>query len=251
MNKIIYILLSLLLVACDVPPPPPENVTTNDGTNTSSQFSGIFAWPGEIKEGENIQISPDLFATNIVILFDTSGSMDDSCDGNSKFDAAIKASKNFLSQIPNAANVALIDFGGSANVVTNLTSDKKVVENGINTLNSGGGTPMTSALALANDLFVAQGKSQRSNGKYHLVILGDGTPDDKTSTSKWLDYFIWSTPVQVHAIGFCAELDIMQKQGMNYKTANNSQELMDIFKSVLAEIDLKADEQGLNINESW
>ncbi|MDD2871333.1 MAG: VWA domain-containing protein [Candidatus Gracilibacteria bacterium] len=250
MNKIIYIIISLALIACDIPPPPPENNQVSMSGN-STGLNEIFNWPGEIKDGENIQISPDLFATNVLILIDTSGSMDSGCDGKEKFAEAIKASTDFLKLIPDGSNIGLINFGGNANLVTNLTNNKDQVLTGINSLSSGGGTPMSSALALANDVLSSQAKTQRGNGKYHIVILGDGAPDSKENTSKWLDFFIWKTPVQVHAIGFCAELDILQRQGMNYKTANNSTELQEEFKNVIAEIDIKADEQGLNLGESW
>lgn len=250
MKKIIYILLPLLLAACEVPQPP-ENVTTGNTDGSKSSLSGIFTWPGEIKEGENIQTSPDLFVTNVIIAIDTSGSMGDRCDGKVKFDEAVNASKNFLKLVPNDANIGLINFGGNASIVNNLTNNRSSIITGINSLYSGGGTPMSEALSLANDIFTAQGKAQRGNGKYHLIVIGDGAPDSRENTGKWLDYFIWNTPVQVHAIGFCAELDIMQRKGMNYKTAKNSGEIIEIFREVMAEIDLKADEQGLNITESW
>lgn len=242
MKKYIILFLLLLLTACDI-----ESKTIQD----NSLNGNIHSWPGKIQEGEVIQTSPDLFATNVLILFDSSGSMEDSCGGNKKFSEAIKASKEFLKMIPENANVGLIHFGGDSNLVTKFTTDKNQVINGIDSLRAGGSTPMDSALALANQSFITQAKAQKSNGKYHLVILGDGEPDDKIRTAKYLDYFIDKTPVMVHAIGFCANLNILKRPGMDYKTVENSGELAEAFKSVLAEIDFKGDKSFVNLGESW
>lgn len=239
---IIPLLILLLLTACDI-----ESKTIQD----NSLNGNIHSWPGKIKEEEVIQTAPDLFTTNVLILFDNSGSMNGSCDGKEKFSEAVKASKEFLKMIPENANVGLIHFGGNSKLVTKFTTDKNLVINAINSLISSGSTPMDSALALAGQSFIEQAKAQKSNGKYHLVILGDGDPDDKVRTAKYLDYFIEKTPVMVHAIGFCANLDILKRPGMDYKTVENSGELAEAFKSVLAEIDFKDGKSFDNLGENW
>lgn len=242
MKKIIIPFLLLLLTACDI-----ESKTIQQEVIAGS----IHEWPGKIADNEVVTIANDLFATNVLLLIDTSGSMEGSCSGKQKFSEAIKAAKEFLNKIPENANVGLIHFGTSSKIDTPLSTDKNQVLAGINMLKPGGGTPMESALAWANQSITSQAKAQKSNGKYHIVILGDGIPDNEQITAKYLDYFIDKTPVMVHAIGFCANLNILKRPGMDFKTVENSGELTEAFKSVLAEIDFKGDMSNLNLGESW
>lgn len=242
-NYILVFFCSILLSACDITTPSPNNTTTSDKLQ-----SGIPNWPSEIKEGEIIPKIDNQFATNIILAIDTSGSMESQCNDEEKFASAIKASQNFLVSIPENANIGLIKFGGGSQIITQLTSNKLTIKNGITSLRAGGGTPMASAIQLANEMFNIQGKAQGGNGQYHLVILGDGDPDSQSSTASWLDFIINKTPIQVHAIGFCAVLSILDRDDMAYKTANNASELQSAFAEVLAEEDLTDDSADLG---SW
>lgn len=238
---------SISFTACGGP--PPSSMSGSDAASQSFNSSGVEqirsgipAWPPAIEEGANVSLADDQFVTNIVIAIDTSGSMDGGCDGTEKFDAAIRATHEFLEIVPDGAAVGLVNFGGRANIISNLTTDRSQTRQAIDSLKSGGDTPMSTAIHLSNNLLTAQGQRQSGNGQYHLVILGDGDPiGNETETEQWLNHMVWNTNVAVHTIGFCANIALLDGEGINYNKADNIAELSKAFASVLAEVDVSGD----------
>ena len=239
MKKILFILLSTLLFACDV--------SSGPASKPDNKIS-LLNWPGDIKVANNFSYAQNLYTANVLYLVDTSGSMGQNCDGKEKMSQAIEASRNFLNLIPDNTNIGIIRFGGRAEIVRNFTSDKNQILSGINSLRDSGGTPMDQALALADTMLRTQAKAQKGNGAYHIVILGDGDPDYVDNTNSWLDFFIKNTPVQIHSIGLCANLSVMKRPGMDFKTVNSTDQLSKAFASVLGELDNK---QGDNQQVDW
>lgn len=244
-----------LLVACDPASQPPsagntqqtatkESVETEDAGTREVVMSGIPTWPPLAEQEDLVVFAENQFTTNIIMVIDTSGSMDNPCtvEGetvDNKFTSAVNAALDFIEKAPVDTNIGVVEFGGdAAREVSPLSNDKSVAVDAIKSLRSGGGTPMAHAIEIANHSLENQGRLQQGNGYYRLVLLGDGDPADAVKTVSWLDHMVWHTAVSLHTIGFCADLRVLERPGMIYKNVNNAQELTKAFASVLAEVDL-------------
>jgi len=124
-------------------------------------------------------------STSTLFLFDLSGSMNSS-GGNSsasKLTEAKAASKYTLNQMENNSSsvtdeVGVLGFsGGCSNDPTTLVSDFEtdlvVVENKINAMRAGGGTPLAEAIAVA-ECKLANHLQQNNQAQGKLIILSDG-----------------------------------------------------------------------------
>jgi len=79
------------------------------------------------------------------------------------------------------------------------------------------------------------------------VILGDGEPTDGGKTPPWLDWIVANTRIHVHTIGFCADISVLDRYGVNYYPAANAAELNAAFAQVLAEGDPGGGDVDLNL----
>ena len=157
--------------------------------------------------------------------------------------AAREAATEFVNNIPPNASIGLVEFGGSARLLVELAPNNHgAVLEAIQSLRHGGGTPMTKALENSLTELQRAGYSQYGYGEYHQVLLGDGAPGDASSTGKMMDHMAQKTPVNVTAIGFCANLDMLKRTAVNFQPANNADELRSAFASVLAEAEQFSDQ---------
>ncbi len=234
------IIASLALGACEA-----KQV---EGTPPSPSYSeapvidtGIPIWPSVIEDaqltsGPDFSLSKDPFTTNIVVAVDTSGSMGGECSGSRKIDSAKTAIRTFLRSLPADAAIGVVEFGNSTGVVEPLAFDNiELVSSSVNALSSGGGTPMTNGIQISYNELVRRGVKQQGYGYYHLIVLGDGAPDNTRSTVKELDRIAMETPINVHTIGFCADLGVLDREGVQYREASNAKDLVSAFSAVLAE----------------
>ena len=114
----------------------------------------------------------------VILLADTSGSM--SVDG--KIDALNKSLKDMIgtfaseSRLRAELQVAVITFGGTANVHLSLTAAHKIEH--INNLPADGGTPMGAAFTLAANMI--EDKEQIPSRAYKpvVILVSDGHPTD-------------------------------------------------------------------------
>ncbi|TNC83421.1 MAG: tellurite resistance protein TerY [Thalassolituus sp.] len=114
----------------------------------------------------------------VILLADTSGSM--SVDG--KINALNKALKDMIgtfageSRLRAELQVAVITFGGSADIHLPLTAAHKIEQ--IEDLPAAGGTPMGAAFKLAADLIEDQEQIPSRAYKPVVVLVSDGHPTD-------------------------------------------------------------------------
>lgn len=116
-------------------------------------------------------------ATDVMLVLDTSGSM----DSKSKIDPAKTAACAFADEVmsitTNDVNVGLVTFATSSKIVAPLTKDKEAVKNAINGMKASGGTDMAGGIENAITAFSASKAPNKI-----MVVLGDGYPDSSSKT---------------------------------------------------------------------
>lgn len=118
--------------------------------------------------------------TDIVLVMDTSGSMDfrmdkdkDARPGESRLDYAKTAANDLVNSVVKNGNdvrVAVVSFNKDAKTVVGYTSDKGELRRGIDGLWADGGTNWEAGLAAANGL------TARDGARKYTVFLSDGEP---------------------------------------------------------------------------
>lgn len=130
--------------------------------------------------------------TDIVLVMDTSGSMDfrmdkdkDARPGESRLDYAKTAANDLVNSVVKNSNdvrVAVVSFNKDAETVVGYTSDKGELRRGIDGLWADGGTNWEAGLAAANGL------TARDGAKKYIVFLSDGEPTYRYEKHSFLGY---------------------------------------------------------------
>lgn len=217
----------------------PQNPAARDPDMMYALRAADNTWPA-IEASQEV-VSDDLSRNNYYLVFDGSGSMGDRecASGKTKIRVAKSAMVDFVSKVPNDANIGLLVFdnnGTRERVALGQNAKERTIEE-IGKVHSGGGTPLDSAIRLAYKSLTRQAKSQLGYGEYHLVVVTDGEASKGQNPASIVESVTSKSPVVLHTIGFC----ISGKHSLNqagitlYKSANNPLELARGLDSVLAE----------------
>lgn len=131
--------------------------------------------------------------TDIVLVMDTSGSMDfrmdkdkDARPGESRLDYAKTAANSLVNSVvkdgSDDVRVAVVSFSNDAQTVVGYSSDKGELRRGINGLGADDGTNWEAGLAAANGL------TARDGAKKYIVFLSDGEPTYRYEKHSFLGY---------------------------------------------------------------
>ena len=196
-------------------------------------------WPA-IETSQEV-VSDNLSRNNYYLVFDGSGSMGDRecASGQTKIKVAKSAMVEFISKIPDDANIGLLVFDNSGTrerVALGQNSKDRTID-AILKVQAGGGTPLDSAIRLAYKSLTRQAKSQLGYGEYHLVVITDGEATSGQNPANIVGKVTNKSPVVLHTIGFCISgRHSLNQAGVTlYKSANNPTELARGLDSVLAE----------------
>ena len=126
-----------------------------------------------------------------VMVVDTSNSMsEDDASGNSKIEAAQRATQRLSRMIANESRqagvqnqVALVTFSGRGNLLQSFTSDLPTIEASIDRLQPNASTNMSDGLREATDALDAVA----GLGRRTLILLSDGLPNEVLDQSYALD----------------------------------------------------------------
>lgn len=107
--------------------------------------------------------------TDLLLVLDRSGSM-----GGDKLLDLKAAAHELAGQLGDEDRLAIVSFGGSADLVRPLLSLDSSPHDAIEAMGAGGGTPMSQALQLSMDVWAepVAGRARRT------VLISDGLPDD-------------------------------------------------------------------------
>lgn len=200
-------------------------------------------------------INPDtqgLSNVNVVVILDSSGSMSEKIDGQSKSDVAKWAISNFLTKMPQGVNTSLVVYGHKG---SNLYSEKdlscrgveEVVKLGNNNYNNiisamngfspKGWTPIAGSIDFAKNIFQKNG----TGNKNYLVLLSDGAEScdgDPVLTAE--DFKIQVPGTKFIVIGFATDAgtestlsNIAKYGGGTYLDADDSSDIAKIFNEQL------------------
>lgn len=147
----------------------------------SSNDDGTYTLSLDVTGRKGSQSETVTKKTDIVLVMDTSGSMDyrmdkdkDARPGESRLDNAKTAANDLVNSVVKNGNddvrVAVVSFNRDAKTVVGYTSDKGELRRGINGLGADDGTNWEAGLAAANGL------TARDGAKKYIVFLSDGEP---------------------------------------------------------------------------
>ena len=125
---------------------------------------------------------------DIILVFDTSGSMKNNIAGTwengERLSVAKASAKIFVDKFSDYSNtkIGLVAFDSSASFVSQLTADKVNVKNRINNFNANGGTNTGDGLRQAYHAL-----NNNNQAEKHIVLMTDGEPTS-FSVSSELDY---------------------------------------------------------------
>ncbi len=200
---------------------------------SNERLKKIKVWPPELGK-KSVELEKNLMKKNYYIVFDGSGSM----EGN-KMMTAKKALKEFLTVIPKEANIGMVVFDrNDISERVPLGSDRDVFLREVDNASPGGLTPLKDSMTIAYDKIKQQGLKQLGYGEYNLVVVTDGEASSGQDPKKLVDLILEESPVVIHTIGFKINErhSLNQKGRINYKSANDFNELKKGLESVLAEL---------------
>ncbi len=250
-NLVLLTIVSLFfLIGCDDRNPSSsqsssgKSISQTDSTQADTNeitTHSKFVWPfsGD-QTDEKTELASDLLAKNYILVFDGSGSMSDiECGaGQQKIVIARHVVSQWSKTVPEDANLGLVAFHSPGWETLPLKSgDRAQFNQTINLLIAGGRTPLYNALVKAYEIATLQGRKQLGYGEYTIVIVTDGIADHPEHLSRYVDFLIEKTPINIYSIGFCiGKNHSLKQQGRTiYKSANNPAELTQGLQDVLAE----------------
>ena len=112
---------------------------------------------------------------DIILVLDSSGSMDESAGTQSRINALKTTAKDFINTMiepDGKVQIGIVDYASSVKNTRALTSNKTTLTNFVNGLDADGGTNTQSGIIKADELL----DNSRSDAKKLVVILTDGLP---------------------------------------------------------------------------
>ncbi|MBI5240109.1 MAG: VWA domain-containing protein [Elusimicrobia bacterium] len=172
--------------------------------------------------------------TDLVLIFDTSGSMNETVSGGRKLDVGKAAMWKFVELLPRSANLGLVAFRAGCDVRTVSPIQKASPEartrlrSAIAGLRAEGSTPLGYALAAATKLLAGSPRQKT------VVILTDGEETcDQAAFDQAADE-AWKAGIKVYGIGFAmggTPSRNFRRLGI-YKDAGDDKQLASVFQDI-------------------
>ena len=133
--------------------------------------------------------------------------------------------------------LAVFDAKGLSERLSLGADNRDAFRQAVKAVSVNASTPLRSALELAYDRLLQQGRRQLGYGEYHLVVVTDGQASKGEDPTPAVNRILAESPVVVHTIGFCiGERHPLNQPGRTYyRSANNPQALQQGLEKVLAE----------------
>lgn len=235
MTPIAVMLFTLMFAACTPAPTPNELVKETPATPSPAQSSKEFGWTWL----DNVVEQPytdevELLRKNYMVVLDGSGSM-----SGERINVAKQAVVAFTKKLTPEDSLGLIVFDNAGTSVrVSLQPDNSAIfTSAVNKVSTGGGTPLADATTYGYKELRTQAAKQRGYGEYHLIIVTDGEANGGQDPGQLVRMIVQGTPINIHSIGFqFSGNHSLNQQGITtYYQADNYDELMNSFTSILAE----------------
>lgn len=170
-----------------------------------------------------------------MIVFDTSGSMNDRVPGGRKIDVAKAAVWKFVDSLPRNTNLGLVTFDGGcdATTVVPLRKDsaqtRQAVKTAVSALKPDGSTPIGVSMELASRQLAAGGTRKR-----RMVVLTDGEDTCDRGRLDSASDAAWKAGTKVYAVGFALGAEpsrAFRRMGI-YKDASDDAQLASVFTDI-------------------
>lgn len=239
-HPFIAFLAAVILFGCESSSPVVSGPLSQDAS-----LAAKATWPPRGTEPQAVALASNLLAKNYLVVLDGSGSMQEkACYGDdSKSVISKKALVEFAKSVPQDANLGLVAFdsiGITERVPLGSGSDNRsAFTEEVEKTRADSGTPLHSAITLAYEKLVLQGRRQLGYGEYHLVVVTDGeaSPPILEDPGKVVNTILAGSPVIIHTIGFCiGERHSLNQPGRTiYREATNLASLREGLKEIYAE----------------
>ncbi len=116
-----------------------------------------------------MRLSADKEGVNIVLVIDSSGSMQAKDFDPNRMESAKSSAIDFVNQLNGKDNIGVVSFSDSTRIVSFLSNDGDKVISKIKSIKAGGGTAIGDGLAMGVDMV-----SSIPNKKKLVILLSDG-----------------------------------------------------------------------------
>ena len=116
---------------------------------------------------------------NVIVVVDASGSMGTPMGGADRMSVAREALKQVLGQVPESTHIGVLVFPRGDWVYPLGSRVEQRLNNAIDSIRSGGGTPLGSYMKRGADALLKARKKQFGYGTYRLLVVTDGEANDR------------------------------------------------------------------------
>lgn len=184
---------------------------------------------------------------DVVFVIDSSGSM----SWNDPNNVRKTVTKEFINRLTDTDTAALVSFDFSAITLSDFTSDKDVLCNAVEKLDSSGGTSLSVGINGALNLFSTKEKSE--NRLRYIIMLTDGIGSYSTiyTTRAKDDNIIIHTIGLGNSVSRAVLTNMAEGTGGNYYHVNQADELYYIFDTIAEKADYYKDSDGDGLSDYY
>ena len=173
---------------------------------------------------------------NVIVVVDASGSMGTPMGGTDRMSVAREALKQVLGQVPESTHIGVLVFPRGDWVYPLGSRVEQSLNNAIDSIRSGGGTPLGSYMKRGADALLKARKKQFGYGTYRLLVVTDGEANDRNLVEGYTPDII-SRGITIDVIGVDMESEhTLATKVHTYRSADNPDSLRQAITEVFAEV---------------
>ena len=173
---------------------------------------------------------------NVIVVVDASGSMGTPMGGADRMSVAREALKQVLGQVPESTHIGVLVFPRGDWVYPLGSRVEQRLNTAIDSIRSGGGTPLGSYMKRGADALLEARKKQFGYGTYRLLVVTDGEANDRNLVEGYTPDII-SRGITIDVIGVDMESEhTLATKVHTYRSADNPDSLRQAITEVFAEV---------------
>jgi uncharacterized protein YegL len=184
---------------------------------------------------------------NVVIVLDASGSMTEPFPGTNltKWDAATRALKEVIAQLPQSTRVGLFIFtdgigAGRISVPLGPKDDAAVAE-ALAEVTPYGVTPLGAYLKHGADALLLAREAEHGYGTYRLLVVTDGEATDQHLVERYTPDLL-ARGITLDVVGVAMSQDhALKRKANSYRSADDLESLVQAVEEIFAEVSLSGD----------